>query len=105
MRIAPDSLDSPPAAIAIATGELVYQPAAHAPLLHVIELVGALPSASAVKVPPALERPALFCAVAEPLCVPAVASKLYAPAVCDQPVPRAGYARPERPETLSPDRL
>ena len=33
--------------------------------------VGAVVSDWAVKLVPALESPALFCAVAEPLCVPA----------------------------------
>ena len=78
------------APIAIATGEVVYQPAEQAAVLHWIELVGAAASACAVKLVPALERPALFVAVTLPLSVPAVLSKLYAPPVCDQPVPRVG---------------
>ena len=63
-------------AIATATGELVYQPAEQAAVLHWTELVGAAPSASAVNVVPALERPALFWAVTSPPSVPAVPSKL-----------------------------
>ena len=54
--------------IAIATGELVYQPAEQAAALQVIELVGAPGSTWAVKLVPALESPALFCAVTLPLC-------------------------------------
>ncbi len=51
------------------TGTLVVQPDPHGFELQVIELVGALPSTSAVKLVPVLESPALFCAVTEPLCV------------------------------------
>ncbi len=52
------------ASIAIATGEAVYQPAEQAAVLHWIELVGAVPSAWAVKLAPeALVRLALFCGV------------------------------------------
>ena len=57
--------------IAIPTGELVYQPAEQAAELQVTELVGAPESICAVKLVPALERPALFCAVTLPDCVPA----------------------------------
>ena len=57
--------------IATATGLLVYQPALQAIVLQVTELVGAEPSDWAVKLVPELESPALFCAVTEPLCVPA----------------------------------
>ena len=60
--------------IAIATGLVVYQPAEQAALSQVTELVGAEPSAWAVKLVPGLESPALFCAVTEPVCVPAVPS-------------------------------
>ncbi len=49
--------------------------AAQATVLQAAELVGALPSAWAVNVVPALDRPALFCAVTEPLWVPALLSK------------------------------
>ena len=38
--------------------------------------VGAVVSDCAVKLVPALESPALFCAVTEPLCVPAPPVKL-----------------------------
>ena len=62
--------------MSIATGELVYQPAEQAAVLHWIELVGAAASASAVKLVPVLESPALFCAVTEPESVPAVPVKL-----------------------------
>ena len=54
----------------------MYQPAEQAALLQLIELVGAEPSDCAVKLVPALESPALFCAVTEPLCVPAVLPKV-----------------------------
>ena len=54
----------------------MYQPAEQAALLQLIELVGAEPSAWAVKLVPELESPALFCAVTEPLCVPAVLPKV-----------------------------
>ncbi len=37
----PEWLASPPAAMSIATGELVYQPAEQAAVLHWTELVGA----------------------------------------------------------------
>ena len=60
--------------MAIATGLAVYQPAEQAAVLQVTELVGAEPSAWAVKLVPELESPALFWAVTEPLCVPAVLS-------------------------------
>ena len=63
-------------AMAIATGELVYQPAEQAALLQVTELVGAAASDWAVKLVPVLERPALFCAVTEPVCVAAEPSKV-----------------------------
>ena len=76
--------------MAIATGELVYQPALQAIVLQVTELVGAEPSAWAVKLVPVLESPALFWAVTDPLWVPAEPVKVYAPPVFDQPVPSAG---------------
>jgi hypothetical protein len=69
--LTPDPPPSPAAEIAIATGEAVYQPAEQAAVLHWIELVGAAESAWAVKLDPELLVPAPFCAVAEPLCVPA----------------------------------
>ena len=50
---------------------MVYQPALQAAELQVTELVGAPASDWAVKLVPALERPALFCAVTEPDCVAA----------------------------------
>ncbi len=86
----PEPAPSPAAAIEIATGEVVYQPAEQAALLHWIELVGATASAWAVKLRPVLLVPAPFCAVTEPVWVPALLVKVYAPFVCDQPVPRAG---------------
>ncbi len=76
IRLVPAAPASPPVVIAIATGELVYQPAEQAAELHAIALVGALESIWAVKLVPLLETPALFCAVTEPDCVPAVAPKL-----------------------------
>ena len=63
-------------AMAIATGELVYQPAEQAALLQVTELVGAAASDCAVKLVPELESPALFCAVTGPVCVAAELSKV-----------------------------
>ena len=57
--------------IAIATGEVVYQPAEQATELQVTELVGADESDWAVKLVPVLESPALFCAVTLPVWVPA----------------------------------
>ncbi len=63
-------------AMAIATGELVYQPAEQAALLQLMLLVGALASDWAVKLVPVLESPALFCAVTGPVWVPAVLSKV-----------------------------
>ena len=57
--------------MATATGLVVYQPAEQAMVLQVTELVGAAESDWAVKLVPALVRPALFCAVTEPVCVPA----------------------------------
>ena len=62
--------------IATATGELVYQPAEHATVLQVTELVGAAESDWAVKLVPELDSPALFCAVTLPLWVPAEPVKL-----------------------------
>ena len=76
MRLTPEWLVSPAAAMSTATGEAVYQPVEQAAVLHWTVLVGAAPSASAVKLVPELERPALFCAVTGPESVPAVASKL-----------------------------
>ena len=64
------------AVIDVETGLEVYQPAEQAALLQLIELVGAEPSACAVKLVPELESPALFCAVTEPLWVPAVLPKV-----------------------------
>ena len=49
----------------------MYQPAEQAAELQVTELVGAPESICAVKPVPALESPALFCAVTLPLCAPA----------------------------------
>ncbi len=60
----------------MSTGTLLIQPLEHGFVLQVIELVGAALSARAVKLVPLLERPALFCAVTEPLCVPAVLSNV-----------------------------
>jgi hypothetical protein len=74
--LTPDSPPSPAAEIAIATGELVYQPDEQAALLHWIALVGAAESACAVKLVPALLAPAPFVAVAEPVCVPAEAENV-----------------------------
>ena len=91
IRSTPDSPLSPPVLIPTDTGELVYQPAEQATELQLIAVVGAAESTWAVKLVPELERPALFCAVTEPDCVPAVLSKLYAPFVFDQPVPSDGY--------------
>ena len=62
--------------MAMATGELVYQPAEQAALLQVTELVGAVASDWAVKLVPELERPALFCAVTLPVWVAAELSKV-----------------------------
>ena len=76
------------ALIANATGLLVYQPATHAAALQVTELVGAAASDCAVKPTPALDSPAPFCAVIEPLCVAAELLKLY----------DAGRVRPARAE-------
>ena len=74
MRLTPE----PPsvASIAIATGEVVYQPAMQAAVLHWTELVGAAASDCAVKLALEPVRPAPFCAVTSPVCVAAVASKL-----------------------------
>ena len=76
--------------IAIDTGLVVYQPAEQAAVSQVIELVGAAASDWAVKLVPLPVLPALSWAVTEPLCVPAALVNVYAPPVCDQPVPRAG---------------
>ena len=45
-------------------------------VLQVTELVGAAESDWAVKLVPALVRPALFCAVTDPVCVPAELSNV-----------------------------
>jgi hypothetical protein len=50
----------------------VYQLAEQAAALQEIAVLGALESACAVKLVPELESPALFCAVTEPLWVPAL---------------------------------
>ena len=76
IRLTPDAPLSPPVEMSIETGEAVYQPAEQAAVLHWTELVGALKSPWAVKLVPVPVRPALFCAVTEPLCVVAVASKV-----------------------------
>jgi hypothetical protein len=76
MRFTPDSDDSPAAAMTTATGDATYQPAEQVPALHWIDVVGALESAWAVKPVGALEIAALFCAVTEPLCVPALLPKV-----------------------------
>src|SRR4051812_15091273 len=47
--LTPDAPLSPAVAISIVTGELVYQPAEHAAVLHWTVLVGALASTVAVK--------------------------------------------------------
>src|SRR5438105_11112850 len=67
IRFVPDAPASPAVAIAIETGELVYQPAEQAAELHVTELDGALKSPCAVNVRPVLVRPALLFAGALPL--------------------------------------
>ena len=67
-------------------GEVRYQPATHGAPLQLTAVVGALGSALAVKLAPVLERPAAFCAVTAPLCVPEPLEKVYAPAVFDQPL-------------------
>ena len=54
----------------------MYQPALQAIVLQVTELVGAAASDWAVKLVPELESPALFCAVTEPLWVPALLLKV-----------------------------
>ena len=54
----------------------MYQPAEQATVLQVTELVGADESDWAVKLVPELASPALFSAVTEPVCVPAVPSKV-----------------------------
>ena len=54
----------------------MYQPAEQAAVLQVMELVGADESDWAVKLVPELASPALFSAVTEPVCVPAVPSKV-----------------------------
>jgi hypothetical protein len=66
MLFTPDAPLSPAAEMATATGEAEYQPALQAAVLQSTELVGALPSASAVNVVPVLERFAPFCAVTSP---------------------------------------
>ena len=76
--------------MAIETGLVVYQPAMQAAVSQVMLLVGAAASDWAVKLVPELDSPALFCAVTLPVCVPAEPVNVYAPAVCDQPVPRPG---------------
>jgi hypothetical protein len=58
------------------TGMLFVQPPEHGRLLHVSELVGAAESTFAVKPTPALESPALFCAVTLADCVPAELSNV-----------------------------
>ncbi len=88
MRSTPAAASLP--VIAIDTGLVVYQPAEQAALSQVIELVGAAASDWAVKLVAELDSPALFCAVTLPVCVPAELVNVYAPAVCDQPVPSAG---------------
>ncbi len=58
------------AAIATVTGEAPYQPAVHAARVALsAELVGAVPSACAVKLVPVPVLPAVSCAVTEPLRV------------------------------------
>ena len=74
MRSTPAAASLP--AMAIETGLVVYQPALQAAVLHVTELVGAAESTCAVKLVPELESPALFCAVTDPVCVPAEPVKL-----------------------------
>ena len=54
----------------------MYQPAEQAAELQLIDAVGLVPSAWAVKPAPPLDSPALFCAVTEPLCVAAELLKL-----------------------------
>ncbi len=75
---------------AIDTGDAVYQPPMQAIELQVIELVGAAASDCAVKLVPALESPALFCAVTLPDCVAAELLNVYAPEPLAQPAPSAG---------------
>ena len=75
---------------AIDTGDAVYQPALHAAELQEIELVGAAASDCAVKLVPALESPALFCAVTLPDWVAAELLNVYTPDPLAQPAPSAG---------------
>ncbi len=60
----------------IVTGMLFVQPPGHALPSQVSELVGAVESDCAVKLVPVLVSPALFCAVTDPVWVPAVLSKV-----------------------------
>src|SRR5258708_4656761 len=69
IRLTPDAPDSPAAARSIDTGEAAYQPAEQAAVLQAIELVGAEPSACAVKLALEPVRPAPFVAVTAPFCV------------------------------------
>ena len=87
-----DATPEPPseAVMPIVTGMLFVQPPGHALPSQVSELVGAVESDWAVKLVPELDSPALFCAVTEPLWVAAELLNVYAPLVCDQPLPSAG---------------
>jgi hypothetical protein len=74
IRFIPAPVPSSPV-MTMAIGVAVVQPAAHAAALQVIELVGAVLSARAVKLV-AEVRPALFVAVTDALPVVAVVPKL-----------------------------
>jgi hypothetical protein len=64
------------AVMPIVTGMLFVQPPGQALPSQVSELVGAAESDWAVKLLPVLESPALFWAVTDPLCVPALLLKV-----------------------------
>ena len=69
IRLTPDAPVSPAAVMSIVTGDAAYQPAEQAAVLQATELVGAEPSACAVKLVPEPVSPAPFVAVTAPFCV------------------------------------
>ena len=74
MFATPELPEPSAASIAMSTGVEFVQPPGQALPSQVSELVGAAPSAFAVKLVPEPSRPAPLVAVIEPDCVPAVAS-------------------------------
>jgi len=67
IRFTPEAPVSPAAAMSTVTGDAEYQPAEHAAVLQVTEVVGAEPSACAVKLALDPTSPAPFVAVTAPL--------------------------------------